>query len=436
MIGANLRRLRRSTLATNAAALYGAHLAGMLVPLATIPYLARVLRPEAFGLVVFAQSFGAWGALLVEYGFDLSGTRAVARSRNTSLPLENVVAGVQGGKSVVLLVVTTASAALFLVVPAFAEHSLLFFWAWAFAATRGFSPFWFFQGKERMTTPTALEAGAKVVAALGIFVWVHEPEHGWRVLALQAIMAGLSAVLMTSWMYREVPLRIPRPREALHTLREGAGIFVFRGASGLYIQANAFILGLLSTAQAVAFFGGAEKIVRAAVNLLHPLTQVIFPRLSHLVVTDPRRARRLLRFLLVGMVGFGLAMGITAFLAAPLLVRLLLGPGYEAAVPVLRILAFLPPVVAVGTVFGLNWALPLGLEKPFYRLVLVAGILNVILALILVPRWGAVGMAIGVVGVDVLVSAGLLVLYRIRGQSVWRHWEARTDSDSVPGFGR
>ena len=70
-------------MAANATALYAAHIAGLVVPLLTIPYLARVLRPTGWGLVVFAQSFGAWLALVMEYGFDLSGTRAVHESAQT-----------------------------------------------------------------------------------------------------------------------------------------------------------------------------------------------------------------------------------------------------------------------------------------------------------------------------------------------------------------
>ena len=62
-------------MARDAAVLYVAHALALLVPLATIPYLARVLGPHAWGLVVFSQSLGAWLALVIEYGFDLSGTR-------------------------------------------------------------------------------------------------------------------------------------------------------------------------------------------------------------------------------------------------------------------------------------------------------------------------------------------------------------------------
>jgi polysaccharide transporter, PST family len=413
--GVLLHRLRRSRLAGNTTALYAAHLLGLLVPLLTVPYLARVLRPEGWGLVVFAQSLGAWTALLLEYGFDLWGTRAVARSKKTPEALPEIVAGIQGAKALAALAVLGAGTAFFFAVPILHAHPILILWTLAFALTRGFSPAWYFFGQERMRWPAMVEAGAKVVAALGVFVWVQAPGDEWKVLALQALAGAAALAWLTGWMYRELPFRLPALLQSVRTLKAAAGVFLFRSASGLYLQANPFILGLLTTPQVVAFFGGAEKVIRAAINLFHPLSQALFPRLSHLVANDPRRASRLLRMGLLAMLGGGIVMGVAAATGAPLLVRVLLGPGYEAAIPVLRVLSLLPVLIALGTVFGIQWALPAGLERPFCLLVLAAGVLNVGLAVVLAPRFGAMGMAVSVLLAELLTVMGLLALFRARG---------------------
>ena len=402
-------------MAANATALYAAHVAGLIVPLLTIPYLARVLRPTGWGLVVFAQSFGAWLALVMEYGFDLSGTRVVARVGADRSRLSEIVAGVQGAKLLMLLCAPVGLIAVYLAVPTFQREPALLLWAGAFAVARALSPMWYFLGLERMRGPSALDAGAKILAALGVFIWVKTPEHGWRVLALQAAATTVALVWLTIWMYREIPLRRPGLAHAVQTLRDSAGVFVFRASSGLYLQANAFVLGLLATPQVVAFYGGAERIIRAAINLLHPLSQTLFPRMSHLAVTDTRRYSRLLTVGLVGLGGLGVLSGVAAAIWAPLLVRVILGPGYEAAIPVLRTLSVLPPTIAVGTLLGIQWALPMGLERPFYLFVLSAGILNLLLAVFLVPRYGAMGMAISVMMAELFVAGCLIALFKRKG---------------------
>ena len=402
-------------MAANATVLYAAHVAGLVAPLLTIPYLARVLQPTGWGLVVFAQSFGAWLALVTEYGFDLSGTRAVARVGADRSRLSELVAAVQGAKLLLLVCVPVGLIAVYLAVPTFPREPALLLWAGAFAVARGLSPNWYFLGLERMRAPSASDAGAKILAALGVFIFVKTPEHGWRVLALQAIATTAALVWLTARMYREIPLRRPRLAHAVQTLRDSAVVFVFRASSGLYLQANAFVLGLFAAPQVVAFFGGAERIIRAAVNLLHPLSQTLFPRMSHLAVTDTRRAGRLLTVGLVALGGLGVLTGAAAAFWAPLLVRVILGPGYEAAIPVLRILSILPPTIAVGTLLGIQWALPMGLERPFYRFVLSAGILNILLAVFLVPPYGAMGMGISVMMAELFVAGCLVALFKRKG---------------------
>jgi hypothetical protein len=66
----------------NASALYGAKIANYLLPLVMVPYLARVLGPEAWGVILFVQAIGMYLMLVVEYSFDLSATRQVARNQD------------------------------------------------------------------------------------------------------------------------------------------------------------------------------------------------------------------------------------------------------------------------------------------------------------------------------------------------------------------
>jgi PST family polysaccharide transporter len=414
MVRPVLRRVASSVVAQNTLALYAIQIAGFALPLITIPYLARTLRPEGWGLVVFVQSFAAWLALVLEYGFNLSATRWIARDRDNRGYVASVVAGVLGAKCILALLIVVVAGFAAWVVPAFRLHPWLVFWAAAIALVQGFSPFWYFLGTERMRGPAALEVVARVAATAGIFLWVRDPEDGWIVLALQAVTGLFWVGAATYWLYREVPFVRIGFRDARSTLRAAVGLFLFRSASGVYTLANSFILGLFAGPGIVGIYGGADKIVRVVVSLLHPVSQALYPRMSQLAVIDRERAGSLARVSLVAVGGAGLMLGAVTAVVAPFLVRVLLGAGYESVVPVLRVLAFLPPVIALGTVLGIQWALPLGLDRPFYALVMGAGVLNVLLAMILVPSYGALGMAGAVVTTESFVVVGLLWVS-------WRH---------------
>jgi PST family polysaccharide transporter len=401
-----------SALYRKAGSLAVAQVIGMVVPLVTVPYLARVLGPEGWGPVVAAQGLGNWLLLVLEFGFELSGTRDVARARLDESELRAVVNGVQSAKAILVALLVPIVALTLWLVPMMREWTDLVAWSIVFAVLRGYSPLWFYQGVERQGLAAYVDMGSRALAALGVLFVVHGPDDGVRVLQLQAAFAGLSLLLLTWGMRREVPVRLFSARAGIATLRGGSSMFAMRASSGLYIQANALILSALAGPATVAFFGGAERIVRAAINLLQPLTQVFLPRVSFLRASDPAAARTLVRQTLWTVGGFGLVMGVAAMVGAPWLVRIILGPGYDAAIPVLRIFGLLPILVSITTVIGLYWALPFGRDRLMLGAVVLAGATNVALAMLLVPRWSASGMAASAVIAELVILVIIGMAYR------------------------
>jgi PST family polysaccharide transporter len=410
-------RVVRSTVAKNAVALYAVQAAGFVLPMVTLPYLARVLRPEGWGLVVFSQSFAAWLILLINYGFAFSATRAVAQQREDASAVARTVAGVQSAKLLLAGIGGAGSAVAAFAVPAFRAHPAYLLFAFAFAAGTGLSPLWYFQGIERLRGPAVLDIGARVLATAAVFVWVRGPGDAGMVLGFQAAAALASAGVGTAWMYRRTRFVPPRLAGAFGTLRQGLPLFIFCSAASIYTTANSFLLGLMAPPATVSFYGAGDKLVRAAVSLMYPLSQAMYPQINHQVARDRGRADRIVLTTIVPITAFGAAIALALAVLAPVLTQTLYGPGYGAAVTVLRVEAVIPVLIAIGTVVGIHWALPLGLDREYNRLVLCAGALHIGLCLVLVPRLGAPGMAWSSVVAETLVEGGLVWLFLRRAIS-------------------
>jgi PST family polysaccharide transporter len=406
--------LVRSRLVRSALSLYAIQASSWLLPLATIFFLARRLGPEHWGLLVFMQGAAAYVIFLVSYGFTYSATREVARNRGDPDRLADVLAGVLGAKvSLALLSVLIVIPAGFLVPAIHRSQGLLWptmLWAlaWAFSAS------WYYQGRERIEVAAVCEASARVLSLVGILALVRFPGDTWKVLVIQGGLMFAAVLVEMGLAYREVRFRMPTPRLVWQSLRWGWGTFLLGGALSLYTIGNGFILGLFASSTVVAYYMGAERISKNFATLLSPITQAIFPRTSHLAVHERGEAARLTRTSLFLMGGAGCVIGVLVFLGAPLLVRLVLGPGYEPAVVVLRILACLPPLIVASNVLAVQWMLALGLERLVNRLMFAAGVLNILLAVVLVPRYMHVGMAIAVVTAEALVTFGLYSIVRIK----------------------
>ncbi|MGI6605106.1 MAG: oligosaccharide flippase family protein [bacterium] len=293
----------------NVAALYGVQIANYIFPLITIPYVTRVLRPDGWGMVVFAQSLAMWLSLVLEYGFGLSATRDIARNREDRNYLTQVAAGVLGAKGILAFGTLLAALILYRLVPVLQQFPSYLLIAWVSAVAQGLNPLWYFQGTERLQLPATLSIGSRFFAAILTFVIVQGQNDGGQLLALQAVSALLASIVAITWMYREIPFRWPKFEETLFALRSGWTMFFFRSAVSLYTTANGFILGLFVAPAMIGFYGGAEKINKAFLAMLNPISQVLYPRMNYLIVRDSKRAARLAYLSLILMGGIGLGLG-------------------------------------------------------------------------------------------------------------------------------
>jgi len=277
-----------------------------------------------------------------------------------------------------------------------------------------------------MHLSAALEVSGKLAALCGLFLFVHSPVDDWRVLALNAIAPAFTTAVGLGLAYRTIPIKVPSPKLVRHALVMGAPMFVFRSAESLYGVGNAFLLGLFSTLEIVGYFAAAEKIAKAAFGLLNPIREAIFPRLSHLAARGGHEAaRRLARLGAIVMISGGTLIGAGLYVFAPFACRLLLGGEFGPAVDVLRILAALPLLLSVTYSVGFQWLLPFGKDALINRIILAAGVLNVMLSLLLARPYGHIGMAWAVISAEAFVCISMVAaVWRATG--VWMAPEVQT----------
>jgi len=414
-----MKRYLRHPVVHNALALYGIQFAEYVLPMITVPYLARVLLPAGWGMVVFAQGVSGWLALVLEYGFGFSATREIARSREDPEHSARMVAGVVGANLLLLFAVTVVAFAVYFFVPTFHANPVYLWLAFVIALTQGIRPLWYFQGLEQMAFPAWLNVAGRLGVTAGIFLWVKTADSGWKVLALQSVAGVIVSGVILIAMYRRIPFRWPSLGLSIEALQTGWTMFLSRSAISLYTMANIFILGLFTNTTEVAYYGGAERINRAVLGLLQPLSQALYPRMSSLAMRNRKRAAEAARLGFFVFGGFGLLAGAGLALLAPLVIRILLGPQYQPAVMVFRVMTLIVPLIAVSNVLGVQWMLPFGMDRAFNRIILGAGVLNIALAVYLAPHFGSIGMAWSVVAAESFVTLGMWFVLRRSGQQFW-----------------
>jgi polysaccharide transporter, PST family len=392
----NPRKLLRRGLVQNVIALYGVQICTYALPLITFPYLARVLGPSGWGSVVFAQAIGAVIAVFVEYGFDLSASRETSRHRNEPGLLSELISGVLGAK--VLLAALCICGAVFS--RRFTHHvapSLALFWSSTiWGVCQGINMLWYFQGLERMRLASALEIGGKVVATLSIFVLVHNPDDGWKVMAAQCVGCVVAHGVTVVLAYREVGFVWPTLSSVLSALRLGWSMFLFRAVQGLTGSLNGLVLGWVAPMAALGQYAGAERISRVFQQGLWPINQALYPNLTKQMRDNRHDAMKMVRLSIFLLGGLGLLFGLILFLGAPLLVHVVLGDAFHRSIPALRVFALWIPLIALSTVITFQLLLPNQMDHQFNVVVFTAALLGFGCALLLAPGFQAVGIACSV----------------------------------------
>ena len=406
----------RSTIFQNVLSLQSVELLKKVVPLLLVPYLARVLGAGGWGLVAFAKSFSAYLVRAIEYGFNITITRRISRHKNDSEELNHIFADVMGVTALLVVAVVTIGYGLSFVISEFEKS--LFLWAtmW-YVLAKGLHPAWWFLGLEKMRALAVFEGVGKLVTVVAMFLLVKRPSDVWIAVALYGLGAAVATTLGFIWVFRRVSLRLPRPARMLDMMKEGFSIFAYRWAAILYTEGNSFTLGLFVAPQYVGYFAGAEKISRASWSVLTPVGRALFPRLSELVKTDIEKARRLVRISTGVLVGASVALGIFIIAAAPQIVGILLGEGYEPAIPVLQILAFIPLLTAIQNIYGEQWMLPHGMDWSFSTIIIFGAFLNLTLAIFLIPSFSYFGMAYAFVSTKIMIAISMFLTLWKKGNN-------------------
>ena len=403
----------------NLGSLYGIHLLNYLAPLLTVPYLARVLGPVQWGALAFAEAYAGLASLVVEYGFGLSATREISQTRSDPMARSRLLAGVLGAQGLLAcgtLVATFAAARL---LPSLSPYRPLLPLALSLAVARAMNPIWYFQGLENLRLVALLTVAANSLAAVAVFFLVRTAADGWISLALRAIAMLICSGIALLIAYRDTPFVYPTMAATLRALHQGRSLFLFRSAVSLYTVANVLLLGFLAAPAVVAWFAGAEKIARVASSAIVPASQAFYPRIIHLLADDPRKAARTMLHSVWLTLGIGSAAGGALLVLAPWLVRILLGPGYERSVPLVRLFAVLPPLIAGSNLLGIQWMLPHRLDRQFNWIIVLAGIFNIAAALVLVPLYQQTGMAVSVVLAEIAVTGAMAVVLWRRRMTPW-----------------
>jgi PST family polysaccharide transporter len=91
----------------------------------------------------------------------------------------------------------------------------------------------------------------------------------------------------------------------------------------------------------------------------------------------------------------------------------------------MRWIAFLPFIIGVSNVLGLQTMIPFGYDKLFSRILIISGLINVALGIPLIRAYQASGAGMSVLATEIFVTLTMTVVLIRKGINIFTWSEAK-----------
>ncbi|MCB9209113.1 MAG: flippase [Ignavibacteriales bacterium] len=381
-------------------------IANYIFPLITFPYLVRVLGPDGFGLVAFATAFVNYFNVITDYGFNLSATREISISRNDKEEINRIYNSVLTVKLILFLFSTIVFLLIVFAFPKFNQDYEIYLASFISVFGMTLFPTWFFQGIERMGFITGINVAIKAIWVVSIFLLVHNPSDILLLVILNsisAILIGIIGVISIPVFFR-LKFKFANIGEIIDQIKKGWLFFISNISISLYTISATFILGLFANNTIVGYFSAADKIRLAVQNLTAIAGRTVFPHLSKEFKRSKKAAFKFLKkyTLVTGIITFSICT--VLFLSAEQVVLIILGKNYYQSILILKIISFLPFIILLSNIGGIQIMINLNYEYEYFLVYLVTSIISLLLSFILVPFYFEIGTSITVILTELLVT--------------------------------
>ena len=387
---------------------------GLLFPILTFPYVARIMLADGVGTVQFFQSIIDYIALFSALGIPLYAIREIAGVRNdtkktakTTLEILLLHIGLTGIGYVAVFCIAAfaikeADIYLFLLL----SVSLIL---------NALGCEWFYRGMENFKYIAIRGLIVRILSVIFLFLFVRDKDDiFYYALYTLLITAGNN-------LFNFIHLRNFIPPDCLKTekidplrhLRPALHIFVLNVIISVYVNLDTVMLGFMTDTTVVGYYTAATKLSRISLTLVNIIGLVLLPRMSALYRSgEMDEFNRLAQKSMDISICISIPVFLGVIVMAPVLIHLFCGLSYEPAVKTLVILAPVLPIIGMSNVMGIQSLYPQGKENLVMIATATGMVANVILNLLLIKSFAQNGAAVASVIAELCVTLMMAVVAR------------------------
>lgn len=371
----------------------------IILPLITAPYIARVLGAEKVGIYSYTYSIAYYFSIFSMLGISNHGNRMIASTKKDKNKMSIIFWSIYAIQFVLFIISITAYIMYLLF---FVKNNRLVFAIQTIYIISGmFDISWLFFGLEKFKITVTRNIIIKIFTVLAIFLFVKNENDLTKYTLIMVLGTLFSQIYLWRYVKKEVySIKIDKD-VIIQNIKPILILFIPVLSFSIYKVMDKIMLGNMSNYTQVGYYNNAEKIINIPMGIITALGAVMLPRMSSLIAEGENRKSEnyiimsiKLVTILASAISFGL-MGISSIFTP-----IFFGNGFSACTPIIILLSV--------TVFFISWAnvvrtqflIPNHYDKVYIYSTILGAIINLILNLIFIPKYQAVGAAIGTVAAE------------------------------------
>lgn len=393
-----------------------------IFPLVTFPYATRILLPEGTGRVAFATSAVSYFTMFAMLGIPTYGVRACAKVKNDKEELSRTVHEIM----ILNLIMTTLTYIVFFIslvsVKRFQQDQELLLVSSVAIILHTLGVNWLYQGLEEYAYITVRSLIFKFIGLILLFVFVRSSEDVVIYGAITVFTGYGSYIWNTLRLRKMIYLKPCGPYHFRRHLKPIVVFFAMSVATSIYTNLDTVMLGFMNTNTELGYYNAAVKIKSILVSLITSLGTVLLPRLSYYYETRQkdefmRMISKALNFVLL----LSLPLSLYFIMFAKESILFLSGENFLGATYAMQLIT--PTLLFIGltNVLGIQIMVPMGREKNVLISVVAGAVIDFILNLFWIPRYGAAGAALATTITEFSVLIIQIIMLRGILKSVYKN---------------
>lgn len=390
----------------------------IILPVITTPYISRVLGVENIGIYSYTLSISTFFILFGSLGIALYGKREIAYLQKDK---EKYTIAFW---EILILRVITMSISLIVFCLTFVrngDYQIYFRILILEIIANCIDISWFFQGLEEFKKTVIRNMLVKLISVVCIFIFVKTRQDltKYFIIYVLSVLIGNGSL----WLYLPRFLKKVSIKElnVKKHFKPTFSLFIPQIAVEIYTILDRTMIGLIIHDKSeVGFYDQSQKIIKMLLTVITSLGTVMLPRIANNYANGKKK--KIVKYMkksfnMVFFLSFPMIFGIIS--VSNLFVPKFFGEGYDKVAVLMNLIS--PVILAIGlsNVIGTQYLLPTKRQKEYTISVTCGAIINFIINISLIWKYGAIGASIGTVIAEFTVT--IVQMFYIRKDfNIWK----------------